>query len=241
MFAILVAAGSGTRMQSSASGEADSNISRSKILLPLSANSSVFELALKGVLDSGVIDGVVVVSRPDDNEVLSAILEQVCGSRWPWFLVDGGSTRQESVMNGLRACKGKTRFVLVHDAARPLVDPDVVSKVAERARQCGACIAAVPLKPSLKRVKDGWISETVLRDAMWEAQTPQAFSVEILEAAHLAAARDSYVGTDDSELVERLGTAVAIVEGRYRNLKITTPEDLELAALLLSRARHQPD
>lgn len=138
---------------------------------------------------------------------------------------------------GLAALGPEVRFVAVHDAARCLVQPADIARVVEAARTHGAALLAEPVRDTIKRVRDGRVIDTPPRSECWAAQTPQVFAVELLRKALEKARADGVLGTDDAQLVERLGVAVHVVEGSPSNLKITRPEDLALAeALLAARA-----
>jgi 2-C-methyl-D-erythritol 4-phosphate cytidylyltransferase len=151
--------------------------------------------------------------------------------------VAGGAERQDSVRAGLRALPGDVSFVAVHDAARPLVRAADVARVVAAAREHGAALLAVRVRDTLKRVRGGRVVETPPRDECWAAQTPQVFRRDWLEEALAKAEADGFLGTDDAQLVERLGLPVRVVEGDPANLKITFPEDLALAeARLRERA-----
>ena len=142
----------------------------------------------------------------------------------------GGATRQESAFAGLQLVREDLDLVLTHDAVRPLVDPDVIRRVAEAVQRFGAAIAAVPATETVKEVgAEGRIIATPPRDTLWLARTPQGFRKELILRAYAAAQRDGYCGTDDAELVERLGEDARVVEDAYSNLKITTEEDLAAA------------
>lgn len=152
-------------------------------------------------------------------------------------VVAGGATRQESVRHGLVAVPANTELVVVHDAARPLVSPQLITACIDAAAKHGAAIAAVPVKDTLKREAPGqMVAATVERTALWQAQTPQVARRELLEAAYAAAAHDHFVGTDEASLLEHNGCPVALVPGSETNLKITRPEDLTIAEALLMRA-----
>jgi len=140
--------------------------------------------------------------------------------------VAGGAERQDSVAAGLEALPPDTDLVAVHDAARPLVRAGDVARVIEAAREAGAAILAVPARDTIKRVRDGWILETPLRDECWTAQTPQVFRVELLREALAKAVAAQRIGTDCAQLVEALGVRVRVVAGDPGNLKLTGPEDL---------------
>lgn len=150
-------------------------------------------------------------------------------------IVAGGAERQDSVRNGLRACDcGSDQVVLIHDGVRPLFDPMLIEPLVQGVRQVGACILGVPVKDTIKQVSSGRILGTPDRSSLWQAQTPQAFFGGVIRDAHERAHAEGFRGTDDASLVERLGQPVAIVPGNYRNLKITTPEDLAVASALLA-------
>lgn len=143
--------------------------------------------------------------------------------------VAGGRERQDSVRAGLAALPADLELVAVHDAARPLVWPAAVSRVIEVARREGAAILAAPVRDTIKRVRAGRVVETPDRAECWAAQTPQVFRAHILREALEKALADGFQGTDDAQLVERLGVPVHVVEGDAGNLKLTTPEDLAFA------------
>jgi len=156
-------------------------------------------------------------------------------------LVAGGAERGDSVRAGLAALAPSCQVVLVHDAARPLVSPETITAVIALARQGVGAVAAVPLGDTLKKVSDdtaaGIVERTVSRAGLWRAQTPQGFPRAMLERAAAAAHADGVQGTDDAELVERIGGTVRVVPDRASNLKITTPDDFALAAALIETSR----
>ncbi len=140
--------------------------------------------------------------------------------------VAGGGTRQESVAAGLAALSPGAAYVAVHDAARPLIAPDAIDRVVETALAHGAAILAAPVSDTIKLVSEGAIASTPPRPHCYAAQTPQVFRVDWLREAHEKAAAEGYTGTDDAELVERLGVPVRVVTGDPRNRKVTDAEDL---------------
>ncbi|REK31616.1 MAG: 2-C-methyl-D-erythritol 4-phosphate cytidylyltransferase [Planctomycetota bacterium] len=146
-------------------------------------------------------------------------------------VVEGGAERADSVERALGRVKPEVDFVAVHDAARPCLAEEWIEKIFDEAQKSGAAIFAVPVAGTLKRVSHNTIDETVSREHLWEAQTPQVFRRQLLLDAY--AKRDGFVATDDAQLVERLGEAVAIVPGSSLNLKITTKDDLRLAQQVL--------
>ena len=149
--------------------------------------------------------------------------------------VSGGALRQDSVAEGLAALPKGVRFVGVHDAARCLVTAAEIEQVLDAARTHGAAILATPARDTLKTVRDGIVKETPDRATCWVAQTPQIFERDLLARSLERANSEGFVGTDDAQLVERLGVPVHIVEGHPENIKITLPGDLRLAEALLAR------
>jgi 2-C-methyl-D-erythritol 4-phosphate cytidylyltransferase len=150
----------------------------------------------------------------------------------------GGSERQASVLRGLHALPQSIDWVLIHDGVRPFVAEELVMACLKQAQIDGAAVLAVPVKDTIKIVNaNGYIESTPNRRSLWAIQTPQAFRLEQIIAAHEQALTDKFIGTDDAMLLERLGSKVAIVEGSYANIKITTPEDLVWAEYLKQRIK----
>ena len=151
------------------------------------------------------------------------------------LVVTGGKTRQDSVCAGLNALNPAIKLVMVHDAARPLVDRTTIIRCRDAAILHGAAITAIPVKDTLKKAaKHNQIEQTVDRNHLWQAQTPQAMQRHLLEHAFASAARQGFIGTDEASLVEAAGMPVYLVEGSEQNFKITRPEDLDLAAAILA-------
>jgi 2-C-methyl-D-erythritol 4-phosphate cytidylyltransferase len=173
------------------------------------------------------LDGIVVAVPEAHVPATKRLLARL---RVPKVLdvVAGGADRQESVWRGLQRVPETARWIVVHDAVRPFITGALVEQVRVAAAG-GAATCGMPVRETVKRVKDGTVTSTVEREGLWTTQTPQAFARDLLWEAHEKARRDGFVGTDDAVLVERLGTAVAMVPGLAQNLKITTPEDLRTA------------
>lgn len=149
-------------------------------------------------------------------------------------VVRGGASRFESVRNCLERLDPSCGIVLIHDAARPFLEEGLIRGTIASAKRFGASIAAVPEQDTIKSVKGGlFISNTVDRSRIWRAQTPQVFRRSLIVEAYANAPRDSSKITDDSCLIERLGKKVRIASGSYKNIKITTKEDLTLARKLI--------
>lgn len=159
-------------------------------------------------------------------------------------LVPGGAERQDSVRNGLLALAEAgldqpDRIVLVHDGARPLFNPQLLAPLLATIAETGACIVAAPVKDTIKEVEEGLICGTPERKRLWQAQTPQGFHYRLLAEAFQSADEAGFLGTDDASLLERLGQPVSILQGDYRNIKVTTPEDLVIATALLDSLREE--
>jgi 2-C-methyl-D-erythritol 4-phosphate cytidylyltransferase len=157
-------------------------------------------------------------------------------------VVEGGEHRQESVANALAAVKASADdIVLVHDAVRPFVDEEIISAVIDAATRHGAAIAGVPAVDTIKQVErtaeGAVIRTTIPRAQIVMAQTPQGFRFDVLRKAFAEATADGFAGTDEASLVERSGHEVVVVMGSPRNIKITTPADLELAEFFMEQEK----
>lgn len=182
------------------------------------------------------------MARADVAIVVAVLPKAYAADPPPWLFqcdVDrllvsvGGRERQESVWNGLEDMPEEVRFVVVHDAARPLVTDETIERVIAKAREGVGAIAALPVVDTLKKVDEqGNILRTIPRAGLWRAQTPQAFPREMLERAHLDAKHAGESLTDDAALLERLGLPVVIVRGSERGLKITDESDFQRADAL---------
>ncbi|MFT4415695.1 2-C-methyl-D-erythritol 4-phosphate cytidylyltransferase [Fredinandcohnia humi] len=176
--------------------------------------------------------GIILVINKDEQEEFEKLLATY-NIQKVTSLVHGGSERQHSVYNGLQNVRN-SEIVLVHDGARPFVKVEFIHKLVKAAVENGAAILAVPVKDTIKRASiDLHVNETVERSGLWAVQTPQAFHVSVLTAAHEQARREQYLGTDEASLVERLPRQVTIVEGDYLNIKLTTQDDLLFAEAIL--------
>ncbi|MBN2980529.1 2-C-methyl-D-erythritol 4-phosphate cytidylyltransferase [Cohnella algarum] len=224
--AVIVAAGRGTRMRA---GD-------NKPYLPLSGKP-VLAHTLDAFERSPSVAEIVLVVAPGEEERAASVVREA-GARKVSAVVPGGAERQDSVYAGLTALSAEG--ALVHDAARPLVTPEQIEACCREAERHGAAALAVRVKDTIKVAdEEGFIASTPERRLLWAVQTPQAFVREELLEAHRLARGDGSPATDDAMLLERRGRKVAIVEGDYLNLKITTPEDLPVAELLLERRRRE--
>ncbi len=156
-----------------------------------------------------------------------------------WQVLAGGSERQYSVFSALRLLKPNITHVAVHDGARPFISKEIFSQCVAVAQVTNAAIVAVPCKDTIKRVAEQFVSSTLERNCLYAAQTPQVFTKDLLLQAYEQAKKDGFLGTDDASLVERLGVRVAVVTGDYRNLKITTPDDLVIARAFMQSGEHE--
>lgn len=199
----------------------------SKLWLKLDTDP-ILVWTLRNLSRARLVDGIVVVVRHED----CARARELCAAYGlPKIaqIVPGGASRQESVCLGFETLPANTDLVLVHDGARPFIDPLCVDRVVEAGAKYGAAILAIPLQDTVKQVHDARVVETVSRKALWAAQTPQVFRYALFSAALDRARCDRYVGTDEASLVERLDHPVHVLPGSPKNLKVTTPDDLALA------------
>ncbi|WP_078578545.1 2-C-methyl-D-erythritol 4-phosphate cytidylyltransferase [Salipaludibacillus agaradhaerens] len=179
--------------------------------------------------------GIVIVVNKDEEESIRSLIKEY-KIKNVIHIVVGGEERQQSVYCGLQKIDGNP-IVLIHDGARPFIQLEDVHHVVKTTDAKGAAVIAVPVKDTVKLVDDNEIVQTVDRSALWSAQTPQGFHLEEIKNAHKKAAHEGFVGTDDASLMEYLNRPVAIVEGNYENLKITTPEDLLFAEAIIKKRK----
>ena len=218
--AIILAAGKSERMGSGVD----------KAFLSL-VNKPVVAWSLIAFERCEVVDRIVLVVRKDQLLASKAVVKMFGISKLH-AIVAGGAKRQESVQAGLAACDVDTRHVVIHDAARPLVTPEMITEVVTLAKRLPAVTLGRQMTDTVKRCEKGTsVSETVPREKLWTIQTPQAFQVKELCRAYAEAGKDEF--TDDCQAVERAGVPVKIVENLKPNFKITTVEDLQVAGALL--------
>lgn len=217
--AVIAAAGSSSRMGG-----------RDKLAEPLDGIPVILR-TLAAVEAVPEIREIVVVTREDRVEEYRRLLGQCSRLR---AVMPGGSTRQESVRNGVRALSPDCTLAAIHDGARPLVTPEVFARCIEAAQSCGAATAAVPVKDTIKLADEaGRVLDTPDRSRLWAVQTPQIFDRERYLRAAEEAERRGLSCTDDCQLFEAMGWEVQLVMGDYRNLKLTTPEDFLAAGAYL--------
>lgn len=220
MTAVLVAAGSSTRM------------GFDKLSFDL-GGETVLERSVRAFDECPEVDELVIVTGASSENAQRAAAR----CKKPMRLVRGGSTRAESARSGVAAAHG--RLVAVHDAARPFVSQSVIADTIAAAARCGAAAPAVPVKDTIKRARDSLVEATLERSELFAVQTPQVFQVDLIKAALVKALEDGAALTDDCGAVERLGIGVSLTQGDYCNLKITTPEDLAVAEALFAWREQQ--
>ncbi|GAC1465894.1 MAG: 2-C-methyl-D-erythritol 4-phosphate cytidylyltransferase [Desulfuromonadaceae bacterium] len=224
--ALIPAAGMGKRMGAS--------INKQYLQLngmPIVARTiSVFE-------HSPLIDAIYLVIPAEEIPYCREHVVEACGFCKVAAIIPGGRERQNSVMNGLNAMREHVSdddIVLIHDGVRPLVTENVLRESIITARLHDGALVAVPVKDTIKSVRGGIVCDTPSRESLWQAQTPQSFRFGKIFRAHLSAEAERFSGTDDASLIERSGGEVYIIRGDYRNIQITTPEDLVLAEAFLA-------
>ncbi len=220
--AVIVAAGSATRMQGI-----------DKMLVPL-AGVPVVLRSVHALAASDCIDSLVIVTRTECMETLRTLCAEVSK---PVTVVAGGASRPESVLAGLAALPEGTELAAIHDGARPLVTQAVIAEAVEAAERCGAAAPAVPVHDTIKQAENGLVRATPERKTLFAVQTPQVFDVKLLKTVLRAAMERGIALTDDCSAVEAAGKPVVLTQGCEENLKITTPVDLTLAEAILKRRK----
>ncbi len=233
--AILPAAGLGTRM----------GADTPKQFLELDGVPIVM-LSLRRIASCELVTEIIVATRGDG---VARLEEQIREEKFQQKVrvVRGGDSRQDSVARALEEVSSDTEIVLVHDAVRPFVTREQITRVIEEARRCQAAILGIPAMDTVKEVKRASLPEdvalitaTIPRERVVLAQTPQAFSTKLLKEAFARAQADGVSASDEAGLVERLGHDVHVVLGSERNIKITKPADMDLARFYLERERQKP-
>ena len=217
--ALVLAAGAGERL----------GTDTPKAFLPI-AGTTMLRAAVDAACGCPEIETVVAVVPAGWERRAEALLP----STTPVRVATGGSSRQESVRLALEAISAQAETVVCHDAARPFAAPELFSTVLAALADAEGAVPVIPVPDTVKRVRDGTVVETVARDELALAQTPQAFVAAALRAAHERAAAEGFSATDDAALLEWAGYKVRTVLGDPANFKVTTPEDLARAELLLS-------
>lgn len=229
-YVLVVAGGRGSRAKRS-------NDALPKQYVSLNGKS-ILEHVLTKFQAMDVVDGILTVIHPDDIDIYESVSKTVGPKMLPYAL--GGDTRQASVLNGLIALEGLTditdvKHVLIHDGARPCFSDEMIDRVVKQLDHSEAVLPALAVSDTLKRVKDGVVTETVDRQELWRAQTPQSFNFQKILLAHKAAEVSDHASfTDDCSIAEWYGMDIDIVLGEERNIKITTVDDFERGEHYLS-------
>ena len=220
--AVIVAAGKSSRM----------GAGTDKAFLSL-VNKPVVAWSMLAFERCKEVDRIVLVVRKDQQLAAKAVVKMF-GISKIYAIVPGGNRRQDSVQAGLDACDLDTRYVLVHDGARPCVTPEMISDLMKLVKRLPAVAVGRRISDTVKRVDKGiTVVGTEDRDKLWAVQTPQGFQMKVLRDAYRALGKNEV--TDDCQAVELAGGSVKIMESNALNFKITTVEDLQLASLLLGR------
>jgi len=217
---VIVCAGNSTRMGGV-----------NKILLPL-GDRLVIGVTMQAFQKCESVSEIVIVARESDIPAIKSEAE-AAGITKLAACTTGGSTRQESVINGIKMISKEAELVAVHDGARPLVKPEHIEKVIRDASVFGGATLGVPVKDTIKTVDDGLITDTPPRSSLYITQTPQIFKRSLYFEGIDFALEHGLDFTDDCQLVEAIGGKVAMTTGDYTNIKITTPEDIKLAEVLM--------
>lgn len=226
--AVVLAAGKGTRMQ------AGSN----KVFLEI-GGAPVLAYTLRAFEASHVVREVILVTGEEDM-VDAEHLVKAFGLQKVKRIVRGGSHRQESSLVGLSHISEEAEAVLLHDGARPFVLPEEIEAVANKAMETGAAVLGAPLRHTVKRVsEDETVLDTIDRESLWTAFTPQGFQVALIKEAAAHAKAAGLSATDDASMAEAMGIGVTMVKGSEMNIKITLPEDLALAECILAAREGQ--
>ncbi len=219
---VIVCAGNSTRMGGV-----------NKILLPL-GDRLVIGVTMQAFQKCESVQEIIIVAREADIPAIEAEA-QSAGITKLAKCVTGGATRQESVLNGVRCISRDTELIAVHDGARPLVKPEHIERVIKDAAVFGGATLGVPVKDTIKTVDGGLIVDTPPRKSLYITQTPQIFKRTLYFEGIDFALEHGLDFTDDCQLVEAIGGKVAMTVGDYTNIKITTPEDIAIAEILLGR------
>ena len=215
---IIVSAGSSSRMKST--------ISKQLMFLD---DKTVIENTVDKFRKCDLFDEIIVVCPNGDERFYQDLLGKDI------IIVEGGAARQQSVYNGVKASNDSCEIIAIHDGARPLIDISDILNVISDAVKYGASALAVPVKDTVKIVKNGIVVDTPKRNELFAVQTPQVFYKNKYLQAYDKAASEKNDYTDDCQLIESVGGVVHITEGHYTNIKITTPEDIDIVKVLMKR------
>lgn len=220
-YALIVAGGKGKRV--------GRDISKQFICIN---NKPIIWYTIKAFENCEHIDGIVIVISKDDMKYFNENILKVYDFEKISAVVEGGAERQDSVYNGLLAME-ECDIVLIHDGARPFVSEQIINQGIEYAKTYGAAACGVMPKDTIKvRDEESFSKETLKRDTLFAVQTPQCFEYDSIKKAHETIRKEKLVVTDDTMVIEKMGTRVYLYEGSYTNIKVTTPEDIEIAEII---------
>ena len=217
-----------------AGGGHSERMGQEKLLLELDGKPVILHTLLALQAAEWVTEIVAVVSKTLLPKV--SALCSVNGFDKVKTVISGGESRMESVALGLQKVSPKAELIAVHDAARPFADPAFIDEVIQAAKGSAGAVPALPVRETVKQVENGRIVSTPPRSSLYAAQTPQVFDADLFRAAVEKVKKTEEI-TDDSMVMEAMGACVSVVPGREYNLKLTTPEDLDLASLILKRRK----
>lgn len=208
-----------------------------------STNKLLMKIGGKAVVSHSVlvfeenerVDEIVIVGGEKTLEEIQRVIEKEVAPKTPMRYVLGGKTRQESVLNGIKATDERCTHVAIHDGARPLLSDGQLDELIDCVFDGESCAPGTKAKDTLKRVKDGYIEATVDREVTYAVQTPQCFEKQKILEGHLHGIKHNLTTTDDCHLMEMLGEKVRMLEGSYENIKITTAEDVFIAGEILKK------
>jgi len=184
---------------------------------------------------SPIVSEIILAVPEEDMAFVATEVVDQFGIKKVRKIVPGGKERQDSVRAAFEAVEGDPDLIMVHDGVRPFISQPLLEKAATKAFEKGASVVGIPASATIKRVQNGQVEETLVRQELWEIQTPQTFRTDWFRQAVAKAVSDGFAATDDAALLEHAGFPVSLVEGSASNIKITRPEDLELAACLLKK------
>lgn len=193
--------------------------------------------SLKIFQDSPIIDEIILVAEDGWEGYCKENIVEMYGFSKVSTIISGGKERYNSVKRGLDIMDDEG-YVFIHDAARPFIDFGIIERAYKEVQQSNACVVGMPVKDTIKIVdKREYVSKTPDRERLWQIQTPQVFSVKLVKGAYNMLMRESYISvTDDAMVVEQmLGHPIKLIRGTYENIKITTPEDLDIAKMFLQK------
>lgn len=218
---IIVAAGSGKRM----------NLDINKQYIKIDGKEVIAHTIEVFYNNENIDEIIVCIKKEEESFFKTEILNKYNFENIK--IAYGGKERQDSIYNGLKKLDSNSDIVLIHDGARPFVSHAIINNVIEETKDKKAVVVGVPVKDTIKVVDDGIVKDTPSREKLWSAQTPQTFEKDLIVRAYENAYKNNFYGTDDSMLVEFLGQEVKMVLGSYENIKITNPEDINVAKQIL--------